>query len=271
MVDVRFARWFVAGLMLVALHAQAATHRIVTLLPSLTETVCALGHCADLVGVDDFSDWPVEVARLPHVGGLEDAHIEKIVSLKPDLVLLAASTRAAGRLQALGLNVVAFEPKTMADVRTTLERIAARLGERDAAARVWHKIEDDIAAAARTVPPSRRGVRVYFEVGSGPYGASEISHIGELLARLGAVNVVPGSLGSVPKLNPEFVVRADPQVIIISARDAAEMKLRPGWDRIRAVREGHVCALASADAIMVMRPGPRLADSARVLARCLAQ
>jgi iron complex transport system substrate-binding protein len=136
---------------------------------------------------------------------------------------------------------------------------------------VWNQLNEGIAAAARSVPAARKGTRVYFEVGAGPYAASEISHVGELLARLGMVNVVPGSLGSVPKLNPEFVVRADPEAIVISARDAAQMRQRPGWSRIRAVREGHVCALDATDAAVVMRPGPRLAEAARILARCLSQ
>src|SRR2546421_5336675 len=103
-------RWRIALLVAIAiaiaLPAQAGTHRIVTMLPSLTETVCVLGHCDELVAVDDFSDWPEQVNRLPRVGGLENAQIEKIVSLKPDLVLLTVSSRAAGRLQSLGLNVV---------------------------------------------------------------------------------------------------------------------------------------------------------------------
>jgi iron complex transport system substrate-binding protein len=241
------------------------------MLPSLTETVCVLGHCDQLVAIDDFSDWPEQVQRLPRVGGLEDAHVEKIVSLRPDVVLLAGSTRATGRLQSLGVNVVTFEPKTIADVHTTLQKIGALLGERDAAERVWKELNDGIDAAARSVPASRKGVRVYLEVDSGLYGASEISHMGELLARLGAANVVPGRLGSVPRLNPEFIVRADPQVIIISARDAPAMRQRPGWSAIRAVREAHVCTLDNRDGPIVMRPGPRLAEAARILARCLAQ
>src|SRR5947207_1900892 len=162
-------RWLIAFVIALALPAHAGTHRIVTMLPSLTETVCVLGHCDELVAVDDFSDWPEQVNRLPRIGGLENAQIEKIVSLKPDLVLLTVSSRAAGRLQSLGLNVVAFEPKTIADVRATIEKIGALLGERDAI-RMWQQIEDGIAAAARSVPPSRQGVRVYFEVDSGPYG-----------------------------------------------------------------------------------------------------
>lgn len=264
-------RLVLALLCVLALHAQAASRRIVTLLPSLTESVCVLGHCDELVGVDDFSDWPAQVAALPRVGGLDDARIEKIVALKPDLVLLAGSTRATGRLKALGVNVVAFEPKTMGDARDTLVRIGELLGERDKAVRALQDVEEGIAAAAASVPAARKGVRVYLEVDSGPYAASPSSHVGELLTRLGAGNIVPASLGTVARLNPEFVVRADPDVIIIPARDAAEMRQRPGWNRIRAVRDGRVCSLGDAEGNMVMRPGPRAAEAARVLARCIAK
>jgi iron complex transport system substrate-binding protein len=268
----RELRVFVAVLLsAIALHAKAAPQRIVTMLPSLTETVCVLGHCNQLVAVDDFSDWPEQVDRLPRVGGLDDAHIEKIVSLKPDIVLLAASSRLAGRLQAFGIKVVAFEPKTAADVHITLEKIGDLLGEHEAAERVWNQMNEEIDAAARSVPAARRGVRVYFEVASGPYAASEISHVGELLTRLHAADIVPGRLGSVPKLNPEFVVRADPEIIIVSASDVSEMRLRPGWDRVRAVRENHICALGSRDMNLVTRPGPRMGEAARILARCLAR
>jgi iron complex transport system substrate-binding protein len=254
-----------------ALQAHAQPRRIVSLLPSLTETVCVLGHCDSLVAVDDFSNWPEQVKRLPHVGGLEDANIERIVALKPDLVLLTASSRAGPRLQALGVHVVAMEPKTLDDVHAVFDKIGTLLGEEAAARREWGRMNDGIAQAAASVPASRKGERVYFEVDSGPYAAGEISHIGELLKRLGAKNIVPASLGSVPKLNPEFVVRADPQVIVISTREAGEMRRRPGWERITAIRENHVCALDTAQDDVVTRPGPRLVDAARILAACLSR
>jgi iron complex transport system substrate-binding protein len=78
-------------------------------------------------------------------------------------------------------------------------------------------------------------------------------------------------LGSVPKLNPEFVVRANPAIIIVSASDVTEMRLRPGWDRIQAVRDNRFCALDSRDMNLVTRPGPRMGEAARILARCLAR
>jgi len=256
----------------IALHAQAEPpKRIVSLLPSLTETVCVLGHCDTLVGVDDFSNWPEQVQKLPHVGGLEDARVERIVALKPDLVLLSGSSRARTRLQALHVPVLAIEPKTFDDVYTAMSKIAEVFGEPQVARRMWARMNESIDQAAHSVPPSRKGLRVYFEVDSGPYAASESTHIGELLKRLGAVNIVPAKLGSVPKLNPEFVVRADPQVIMIGEHDAPEMRARPGWSGITAVREGHVCLLDRAEGDIVARPGPRLPDAARILARCLAK
>lgn len=266
-------RWTLALFGAIALQSHAATppKRVVSLLPSLTETVCVLGHCDALVAVDDFSNWPGQVKKLPHVGGLEDARVERIVALKPDLVLLSASSRARARLEALKIPVIAIEPRTFDDVYTAMAQIAAIFDEPQVARRLWARMNESIEQSARLVPASRKGVRVYFEVDSGPYAASESSHIGELLKRLGAANIVPAKLGSVPKLNPEFVVRADPQVIIIGEHDAAEMRSRPGWRGISAVRDGHVCALDREQDDIVARPGPRMAEAARILAQCLAK
>ena len=95
----------------------ATPHRIVSILPSLTEAVCELGHCGRLVGVDRYSNFPASLQKLPQVGGGLDPNIEAIVALKPDVVLMAKSSRAGERLEALGLKVVALEPKTHADVQ----------------------------------------------------------------------------------------------------------------------------------------------------------
>src|SRR4051812_31571544 len=161
-------RNFVLALVVaLASQAHAAPKRIVSLLPSLTETVCVLGHCNSLVAVDDFSNWPEQVRALPHVGGLEDASIERIVALAPDVVLLTASSRAGARLQALGIDIVAMEPKTLDDVHTVFEKIGALLGEPAAAQREWARMNEGIAQAAQSVPASRKGARVYFEVDSG--------------------------------------------------------------------------------------------------------
>jgi iron complex transport system substrate-binding protein len=276
-------RWWCAVLAMLCLHAAAQVsvtddrgrtlrlakpaQRVVTLLPSLAETVCALDACDRLVGVDDFSNWPASVAKLPHVGGLDDARIEAIVALKPDVVLLSSSARALGRLEGLGIPVLGLDIKTLDDVERVLGKVGQVLAVPGAPA-VWQRLNEGIAQAAREVPVAARGTRVYFEVGGG-YAASESSHIGQLLARLGAANVVPGTLGTVPQLNPEFVVRADPDLVMVSERSTQGLLQRPGWHRLAAVRANRICVFSAAEADVIMRPGPRLADAARILAHCL--
>ncbi len=248
----------------------APPQRIVSLLPSLTETVCALGACQRLVGVDRYSNFPAAVRALPQVGGGLDPNIEAIVALQPDLVLLSVSSRAAERLEALGLKVAALDTKSHADVRRVLGQVDTLLGTH-AAPRVWQAIEAGIAEAARSLPPAARGLRVYFEVSRGPYAAGEASFIGETLARLGARNVVPASLGPFPKLNPEYVVRADPDVIMIGNRSMQAMAPYPGWQRIKAVREQRICVFPNEEAETIVRPGPRMAEAAWLMARCLRE
>lgn len=252
----------------VAVDLPQPPQRIVAMLPSLTEVVCELGACERLVGVDNYSNWPPSVRRLPRLGGLEDANIELIVALKPDLVLASSSSRAVGRLEDLGIKVIALQPNTVADLRRVWDRVGQALVASDAQQR-WQRLDADVDAAARSLPATLRGTTVYFEVNSGPYAASETSFIGELLARIGAANVVPGRLGPFPKLNPEFVVRADPQVIMISDRNSQTLKSRPGWDRIRAVRNGRVCIFTPQQGDVLVRPGPRMAEAARLMVDCL--
>jgi len=242
--------------------------RIVSLLPSLTETVCALGQCARLVGVDRYSNYPDSVTKLPQVGGGLDPNIEAIVALKPDVVLMATSSRAGERLQTLGIKVLALEPKTHADVRRVLVKIGQLLDVPDAQ-RVWRAIDAAVSAAAQSLPASVKQTRVYFEVNRAPYAAGEASFIGETLARLGAKNIVPASLGPFPKLNPEYVVRANPDLIMVGDRNYVGMEGRPGWPGIRAIKERRVCVFSVAQSDVVVRPGPRMAEGARILAQCL--
>ena len=244
--------------------------RIVSLLPSLTESVCALGACALLVGTDQYSNWPASVLKLPKLGGLDDAQIERIVALKPELVLAATSARVIDRLEGLGLKVMVLEPRNHADVKRSLSLLAQVLGKPNEAALVWAKIENDMVAAAALLPAILRSRRVYFEVDATPYAAGASSFIGETLTRLGMGNVVPEALGPFPKLSPEFVVRAQPDVVMANARSVNEMPKRPGWSALRALKRRQTCGFASADYEMVIRPGPRMGEAALVLGACLA-
>jgi iron complex transport system substrate-binding protein len=253
----------------VELNLVAPPRRIVSLLPSLTETVCALDACSRLVGTDEFSNWPERVKSLPKLGGLEDAQVERIVALRPDMVLAAKSARVVDRLESLGLKVVVLESDTHADVRRALETVARLLGKPAAGERLWAGIERDLSAAAARVPAALRGKAVYFEVGSGPYAAGASSFIGQTLTRLGMGNIVPATMPPFPLLNPEFVVRMQPDVVMASARDVAEMRSRPGWQGLGAL-SGRSCGFDDPRFELLVRPGPRLGEAAGVLADCLA-
>ncbi len=242
--------------------------RIVSLLPSLTETVCALGQCQRLVGVDRYSNYPDFVRNLPQVGGGLDPNIEAIAALKPDLVLMATSTPVADRLQSLGIKVLALEPKSHADVQRALQ-IVGRVLEVSDAERVWREIDTAVLATAQAVPLKARALRIYFEVNSAPYAAGERSFIGETLTRLGVRNMVPASLGVFPKLNPEFVVRENPDLIMVGDRNFIGLQGRPGWQRIRAIREGRVCVFTAEQTDVLVRAGPRMAEGARLMLKCL--
>jgi iron complex transport system substrate-binding protein len=243
--------------------------RIVTLMPSLTEAVCVLDACARLVGTDRYSNWPALVLSLPKLGGLEDAELERIASLHPDVVLAGRSSRVIDRLEELGIPVVALEAKTLEDTHRVLSLLARLLGSPNAGERVWRRIDAQIAAAITRVPVVLRGRRVYFEVSEAPYAASASSFIGELLARLGLGNAVPSELGPFPKLNPEYVVRAQPDLIMSSATELAGMASRPGWDTLAALRAGRTCGYSAVDIDVLVRPGPRLGEAADIIVACL--
>ena len=244
--------------------------RIVSLLPSLTESVCVLGGCSRLVGVDRYSNWPPSVQSLPKMGGGIDPNIEAIVAARPDVVLLAGSTRGGDRLEALGLTVVRLEPRTLADARRVLHTVAQVLGMPQAdSVRIWQDIEAGWAAAARAVPASMKGRRVYFEVSPVPYGAGPSSFIGETLQHLGLVNIMPAELGPFPKINPEFVVRAQPDLIMLSDSSRESLAHRPGWSSLLALRHNSLCVFDQAASDVLVRAGPRLAEAARLVSGCL--
>jgi iron complex transport system substrate-binding protein len=244
--------------------------RVVTLLPSLTEAVCVVGACGRLVGTDRYSNWPAAVAALPKVGGLDDAVVERIVALRPDVVLAASSTRALARLEQLGLRVLSFDSDRHEQVRSSLHRLGQLFAAGPAAEAAWRAIEADIERAAALVPPRLKERSVYFEADSTPYAAGEASFLGQTLQRLHLLNVAPAALGAFPKLSPEFIVRAQPDVILATRRHVQEMPGRPGWTALKALRQGQVCGFDEPTYELLIRPGPRMGEAALAMARCLA-
>ena len=246
----------------------ATPQRIVSLVPSLTEAVCMLQACDRLVGVDRHSNWPASVQSLPRLGGLDDTPLEALIALRPDLVLAPPGGRLNARLSELGIAVLSLPTNSHDDVHRALQQLGTRLARSDEAQRLWQQAQSDIARAAERVPSALRGRRVYVEVSSEPHAAGPASFIGQTLARLGLLNIVPESMGPFPRLNPEFIVRAQPQVVVAPAASLAKMTSRPGWSALPALRHSG-CGLPPEEWEVLVRPGPRLGEAAAVLARCL--
>jgi iron complex transport system substrate-binding protein len=253
----------------VTVNLAGPAQRVIALAPALTETVCALGACPRLVATDRHSNWPDSVRPLPKLGVLEDAQVEALVALKPDLVLLTASPRLATRLQSLGVAVAVLEPRNLADTRRVLARVATLLGDAAAAEPAWRALDERIEQAARRVPSPWRGQRAYVEVASTPHAAGEASFVGELLVRLGLRNMVPAALGPFPQLAPEAVLQAQPDLVVATRAAVASMGSRPGWRGLAALRQGRTCGLAPGPWDTLVRPGPRLGEAALALADCL--
>lgn len=250
--------------------AAANRARIVTLTPSLTEAVCALGQCDQLVATDRHSAWPAQVQRLPKVGGLADAHIERIVALRPSLVLLGPRSRAGARLQELGIPVLQLEARSHAAVQRMLFTLGEALGTppAQAAALVAH-MDADMAAAAARLPAALRGRTVYVEISAAPHGASNQSFIGETVARLGLVNVVHSDAAPFIKINPELLLRRPPDLIIGARATLSQLAERPGWALLPAVRHQQVCQLDEERMGLLLRPGHRMGEAAHMLVDCL--
>ncbi len=247
--------------------------RIISLLPPLTETVCALGECGRLVATDRYSDWPESVKALPKTGGLDDPLIEAIVRLHPDLVLLSSSQRITGRLRELGIESFALDTQTYAHVSHAITLIGTILEVPARAAALNRRIDEEVREIGEQAIAQRRGPppAVYFEVDPGPYAAGPESFIGELLARLGTRNIVEADLGPFPKHNPEYVARRNPDVIFVSPADAPHLADRPGWSQIRAVREQRLCSFPPQVHDTIVHGGPRLPEGMRAIAACLAR
>ena len=248
---------------------KAPPKRIVTMLPSVTETVCALGACDRIVATDDYSDWPESVKRLPKAGGLYNPNPELIVSLKPDLVLVSKYGRLYETLERAGLTVYAVRTETYEDIFKTVRTLGRLLGLPAEAERLVAQIQKEVYQEEARAAKARSRPRVYYEIDPTPYTVGPESFIGVLISKARGVNIVPKELGLFPKISPEFVVEKDPEVIVAPYPNALEtIRSRPGWSRIQAVRTGRICVYTGGEASLLSRPGPRVAQALRLLVDC---
>ncbi len=249
----------------------ASPLRIVSLNPSLTAILFALGAGDRLVGVDDYSaDQDARVAELPRVGGLFAPSLEAVVALEPDVVVLVPSVEQRdfrARLEGLKVPVEAFENIHFEEVIENITRLGAMVDRRaEAAARIEEirRVERHAAklGAARTPP------RVLLVLQRDPiYVAGPGSFITEMVATLGADNIAGDLADPYPRVSAEWVVDRAPEVLIdLSPDNAAAEAYWSRWPSIPAVRDGKVIAV---DAVLISMPGPFLDRSLGVLGGAL--
>jgi iron complex transport system substrate-binding protein len=248
--------------------------RIVSLAPSLTETVYALGAEDRLVGDTDFCDYPAGAQNKPKVGGAVNPSLEQVVALRPDLVLVTRSLNRLETVRALEqLNIPAYatDPHTVADVLSSVARLSEVLGIGERGRALSQTLEGRLmnlqSRLAATAPR-----RVLFVVWAEPLiSVGQKTFIADALRLAGAVSVVE-STQDWPQVNLEEAVRSHPEYLIFAdshsetgARDFEALAERPGWRDLDAVRNRRIALISDA----VNRPAPRLISAIEDLARQL--
>jgi iron complex transport system substrate-binding protein len=273
----RAAAAAVLGLLVAATCLAAEPpHRVVSLAPSLTEFLFALGAGETLVGVTANCDYPAPAKQLPKVGGLEDGSInlERVLSLRPQLVIAIGEgqNQTVETLRRLGLTVEVVPSQTVDDVFRAAVRLGALLGREVAAQRLVADLERRIARvekAVAAVPPERRP-RVFYEVWDRPLmTATRSSVIGRLIELAGGFNVFGALSGRYPQVSPEAVLERRPQIIVApdhhaSLVDPRGLKERLGLSGVEPALRERILIL---DGDLVSRAGPRIADALELLAR----
>ncbi len=239
----------------VTLAAPAA--RIASLAPHATELLFAAGAGARVVGVSAYSNFPPEASRLPSVGDAMRADMERVIALKPDLIVGWKSGNNPAqleRLRALGLPVFDSEPRKFDDIASSLERLGALAGTdagRTAAARFRAELH-----ALRERYAARPPVRVFYQIWPSPLMTLNDTHIvSEAIRLCGGVNLF-GQLGPlVPTVSREAVLKADPEAIFVSDEDAQAFGRWRGYGNLAAVRND---SLFRVDGSVMNRAGPRM-------------
>lgn len=247
--------------------------RIVSLIPATTEIIYALGAEGCLVGRSMYDNFPPEVLALPDVGQAIGVAIERVVTLRPDLVLLVAGSdnaRTIAEFDRLGVRSLVFRMNRLEDLRSTIGRLGAALERPSTADSLWAAIDGDlIAVRDRTTELDRP--TVYYDIAHPPpFTIGRGSYLDSLIFIAGGRNVFHDVAAPSPTVSLEAIVDRDPDVIVFPVSEAwagAGSPLeRPLWSSLRAVRERRV---REVDADLLHKLGPRVGEAVRALARAI--
>ncbi len=247
--------------------AQPAT-RIISLAPHATELLFAAGAGTRVAAVAAWSDYPPEAAKLPQVGDAHALDIERIVALRPDLVVAWSSGNSASQiaqLEARGIAVFRSDPQRVEEVATNLERLGALAGTDATAALAARRFREGFTELARS-HARRAPVKLFYEIWGEPLMTFNDKHIVSDVMRLcGARNVFGDSPLLTPTVPVEAVISAAPD-LIISGTGAEVLQAWRRWPQIPAVKNAKLCTV---DPAHMHRAGPRLLEGARELCNCI--
>jgi iron complex transport system substrate-binding protein len=257
---------------------ESPAQRVVSLAPSNTEILFAVGAGSQVVGRDEFSDYPPEAASISSVGGsFGEYSSEAILALKPDLVLAAEINppELVKQLEDLGLTVYYLKnPLTIEEMYGNLEIVAQLTGHEKEAGELAESLKKRVAAIDEKLMPLSSRVPVFYEIdatdASKPYTYGPGTFGDLLISRAGGYNIGGSLTDAYPQISLEQLVVANPAVIVLGDSmwgvTPESVKERPGWETIAAVQNDLIFPF---DDNLVSRPGPRLVDGLEQLAKLL--
>jgi iron complex transport system substrate-binding protein len=254
----------------------APAQRVVSLAPSITEILFAVGAGDQVVGRDEFSDYPTEAASIDSVGGsMGEYSVEAIVALEPDLVLAAEinTPELVKQLEDLGLTVFYVNnPTTIEEMYGSLENVAALTGHD--VTELIESLKARVAVIDEKIAPISARPSVFYEIdASDPakpytYGPGTFGNL--LIERAGGFNIGSEATDAYPQLSLEQIVVANPSIILLGDAmwgvTTESVLARPGWETIEAVKSNQIFPI---DDNLISRPGPRLVDGLEALAKIL--
>jgi iron complex transport system substrate-binding protein len=245
--------------------------RIVSLSPTATETLFAVGAGAQVIAVDDQSDYPKQAPKTT-LSGFQP-NIEAIAAYNPDLVIVSNDGGIVAALRKLGVTVL-LEPAadTIAQAYDEIRQIGEATGHPGPATTVVRGMQTTLTKLIRSVPKKARHLKVFHELSPDYYSATSSTFIGRIYKLFGFTNIADAADSThsgYPKLSGEYIVAANPDIVVLSdsvccGQTAATVAERPGWQSVSAVRANRVVPVNDS---IASRWGPRIVDFARVIAQ----
>lgn len=252
----------------------APPQRIISLAPSNTEILFALGLGQRIVGVDNYSNYPEAARNVTKVGGYSEPSLEKIVALEPDLVVGDNLHRKIiPQLERLGIPTLLLSPSSVSGVFANIKLLGTVAGVPERATTVVEDLTrrlEKVKKAVAGVPLEKRPW-VYYEVYNDPImTVGPKSFIYQAIELAGGRNIAYDASTDYPEFSPEVIIRRNPDIIVFpnylgpNDTTASQFRSRPGWEKISAVQAGRIFGI---DADIISRPGPRIVEAVETLAR----